>query len=762
MTGNKRSRGRDDPRDDESRKKRRDGRSRSSSPEILPRSDLQGNSRSVTRTTQKKEMAFEKSIRAIQDAKVEIPPITMKLDSYELPAQLYTGHDAFQMTAKDPNGQYIFAKIPDRTQKGSRQQPDQSDIAMEDEKAPTAKNPTLPLLVSVPYIDVDADNEKSSEAESEHDEDDENPFEPEHPPENTMQESDNPPTQTSTDPTLIEWNRQHGIEPENAQPRAELESQPSQAEAQRQEPSADEAPVRRKRGRSRKEKPPEPQAASENAPRKRGRPRKVPAIDTQGTRPASPPRESETPQPRFRRRTHQPNYTADVGPEEDPADNDSGNDDGKIGTDKRKRKIRSPRAKPKLPRKPADDTDAQLNMQQHLQHYLPPLKRDCIEAERWSPVVMLKSAFPDGEGIEEMLADAKTRFDQTADKVVADDPSSNEGNPLYKACLRRWRLYPTQLISFDNGLVFANTTDSALPKETINTAWKQTWCRELRKVILHPVWGTSIHFLLLSLQFTIMCRTDDRRSWQPCWDVDPKFGQYYEELDDAQVSPRQIPRCIKARYRNSGKLIPIICQVFVAIARQARQTYDGVDAIERDDSQRQSFPRCLTQPDLFLLIKALDGMREEGAQKFGYNTADASALFLDSREGHRNNNFDFPRKDNGEYLQTRRHAYEQLVYKLVAHEKKVEQGTWTLREAMRNLPPDRSMLMEQDKDYVESDANEFPGEGESDLGVEETPPPRRRGMDNRQSTEKARERRELDQGHDDAMDTSDGGMDRSS
>ncbi|KAK6080584.1 hypothetical protein SCUP234_05130 [Seiridium cupressi] len=711
MTGNKRSRGRDDPRDDESRKKRRDGRSRSSSPEILPRSDLQGNSRSVTRTTQKKEMAFEKSIRAIQDAKVEIPPITMKLDSYELPAQLYTGHDAFQMTAKDPNGQYIFAKIPDRTQKGSRQQPDQSDIAMEDKKAPTAKNPTLPLLVSVPYIDVDADDEKKFRGRNQ---------------------------------------RTRNLEPSWNHSRV------------RQEPSADEAPVRRKRGRSRKEKPPEPQAASENAPRKRGRPRKVPAIDTQGTRPASPPRESETPQPRFRRRTHQPNYTADVGPEEDPADNDSGNDDGKIGMDKRKRKIRSPRAKPKLPRKPADDTDAQLNMQQHLQHYLPPLKRECIEAERWSPVVMLKSAFPDGEGIEEMLADAKTRFDQTADKVVADDPSSNEGNPLYKACLRRWRLYPTQLISFDNGLVFANTTDSALPKETINTAWKQTWCRELRKVILHPVWGTSIHFLLLSLQFTIMCRTDDRRSWQPCWDVDPKFGQYYEELDDAQVSPSQIPRCIKARYRNRGKLIPIICQVFVAIARQARQTYDGVDAIERDDSQRQSFPRCLTQPDLFLLIKALDGMREEGAQKFGYNTADASALFLDSREGHRNNNFDFPRKDNGEYLQARRHAYEQLVYKLVAHEKKVEQGTWTLREAMRNLPPDRSMLMKQDKDYVESDANEFPGEGESDLGVEETPPPRRRGMDNRQSTEKARERRELDQGHDDAMDTSDGGMDRSS
>ncbi|KAK9775335.1 hypothetical protein SCAR479_08011 [Seiridium cardinale] len=246
-----------------------------------------------------------------------------------------------------------------------------------------------------------------------------------------------------------------------------------------------------------------------------------------------PPRESETPRPRFRRRT-QPNYTDNVGPDSNPANNGSGKDNDKIEVGRRKRKTRTPRAKPKLPRKPADDRDVQLNLQQYLQHGLHPLQRDCLEAERRSPVVMLKSALPDGEGIEEVLADARTRFDQTADKVVTHDPSSNEATPC------------------------------------------------------------------------------------------------------------------------TGRNSP------------AR------------------------------------------------NTADTSALFLESREGHRNNDFDFPRKDNDEYLQARRHAHEQLVYKLFAHEKQVEQGTWTLRKAMISLPPDRSMLIEQYRNYVESDPNEYPDEVESD------------------------------------------------
>ncbi|KAK9788226.1 hypothetical protein SCARD494_09978 [Seiridium cardinale] len=112
MTGNKRSRGRDDPRDDDPRKRHRDGRgrSRSSSPETVPRSDLQGNSRSIART--------QNNVRAVQMNKIEIPLITMNSGGFELPAQLGTGSAVSRMTARDPNGLYAVAKIPDLTQRG--------------------------------------------------------------------------------------------------------------------------------------------------------------------------------------------------------------------------------------------------------------------------------------------------------------------------------------------------------------------------------------------------------------------------------------------------------------------------------------------------------------------------------------------------------------------------------------------------------------------------------------------------------------------
>jgi hypothetical protein len=82
---------------------------------------------------------------------------------------------------------------------------------------------------------------------------------------------------------------------------------------------------------------------------------------------------------------------------------------------------------------------------------------------------------------------------------------------FWKVCLSVCQRSPFDILSSRRGLCYL---PSKVTDKTSMAVWDQMFCREFADIMSHHVWNGDIDVLVTLLQYTVICRTDDRRRWQ--------------------------------------------------------------------------------------------------------------------------------------------------------------------------------------------------------------------------------------------------------
>lgn len=78
---------------------------------------------------------------------------------------------------------------------------------------------------------------------------------------------------------------------------------------------------------------------------------------------------------------------------------------------------------------------------------------------------------------------------------------------LWNACLQMMRCSPVAILSPRRGFAHLGTWNERFD-------WSQGFCTVMKDLVVHPLFCSDIDLLALMLQFTVICRTDDRRLWK--------------------------------------------------------------------------------------------------------------------------------------------------------------------------------------------------------------------------------------------------------
>lgn len=81
---------------------------------------------------------------------------------------------------------------------------------------------------------------------------------------------------------------------------------------------------------------------------------------------------------------------------------------------------------------------------------------------------------------------------------------------MWKICLRVLRCSPFAVLSVRNQLAYHPGRDEP---NSSSALWSREFCDEFRKIITHPVFEADVRIVALVLQYTVICRTDDRGLW---------------------------------------------------------------------------------------------------------------------------------------------------------------------------------------------------------------------------------------------------------
>ncbi|RMJ19929.1 hypothetical protein CDV36_000373 [Fusarium kuroshium] len=104
-------------------------------------------------------------------------------------------------------------------------------------------------------------------------------------------------------------------------------------------------------------------------------------------------------------------------------------------------------------------------------------------------------------------------WESSAEKV--DFASIDDHHPsllsTWKISLRLFRCSPFDLLSPLRGLCYQGPSGNLDEPQQI--LWDEEFCQELCRVMTHSIWRRDAHVLAMILQYTVICRTDDRRVW---------------------------------------------------------------------------------------------------------------------------------------------------------------------------------------------------------------------------------------------------------
>ncbi|KAK7719986.1 hypothetical protein SLS64_002167 [Diaporthe eres] len=146
--------------------------------------------------------------------------------------------------------------------------------------------------------------------------------------------------------------------------------------------------------------------------------------------------------------------------------------------------------------------------------------------------------------------------------------------------------------------------------------WATRFCRKLSNLIVQPVFAANPEKLALAIQWTVICRTGDRRKWRlsGCNDEDEFLrilGEVVELSQDGTESPQTLRlialRLFKRKYPTRGGDNPLWCQFLQRIEEQAPENANLAEQ-ERDSQEFGDFE--LYRVNTTDLTNLLDAIRE--------------------------------------------------------------------------------------------------------------------------------------------------------
>ncbi|KAM0258058.1 hypothetical protein ACHAPA_011463 [Fusarium lateritium] len=93
----------------------------------------------------------------------------------------------------------------------------------------------------------------------------------------------------------------------------------------------------------------------------------------------------------------------------------------------------------------------------------------------------------------------------------SQDPKHQDLKMLFRFCCRAFLCDPYTLLSPTEGLGYMKATKRLDQSRVI---WRKSFCEKLTRLVVHPLWNGEPDLFRLFLQYSTICRTDDRRKWK--------------------------------------------------------------------------------------------------------------------------------------------------------------------------------------------------------------------------------------------------------
>ncbi|KAK0645456.1 hypothetical protein B0T16DRAFT_411205 [Cercophora newfieldiana] len=233
---------------------------------------------------------------------------------------------------------------------------------------------------------------------------------------------------------------------------------------------------------------------------------------------------------------------------------------------------------------------------------------------------------PDPLWTDEDQRKLEAEWDNDELRYILHKDSDSEGSllsalkSLWRDCVRYLGCPPTDIISVDNGLQFHEVE-----------VWRDSpvilsdgLCMALRDILFHPLWEADVPTLVMVLQFSVIARTDDRRTWKFTNPTCDRFIDYLiEEIDsDSRIKAKRTPRrsmqqlCNACHTRDARVSRSPFYRLFKCILKHhyARQVdaalHDKVDRSKDTSSMwQESFlekPLLVTAQDVTIITESLE------------------------------------------------------------------------------------------------------------------------------------------------------------
>ncbi|KAL2670489.1 hypothetical protein Neosp_014277 [[Neocosmospora] mangrovei] len=229
-------------------------------------------------------------------------------------------------------------------------------------------------------------------------------------------------------------------------------------------------------------------------------------------------------------------------------------------------------------------------------------------------------------------------WNSSPEKTAFEGISGREQSLLsaWKICIRLFRCSPFTLLSPRRGLCYQEMPGYATEPPQI--LWGQNFCKELCRVMTHPIWNGDVDVLAMALQYTVICRTDDRRVWDiPAGVTDGGvLGRLEAELDESQAPlPCSVhDMYMAARSGRAGKDQSALSNLMARIGRITKNRRSTTGRHPDDVAEYRGLTVYgVTKGDLSTIRLAIDTMDYFGTPIL-VDTDDAYDHFLAARGSH--------------------------------------------------------------------------------------------------------------------------------
>ncbi|KAF4342770.1 hypothetical protein FBEOM_3292 [Fusarium beomiforme] len=214
--------------------------------------------------------------------------------------------------------------------------------------------------------------------------------------------------------------------------------------------------------------------------------------------------------------------------------------------------------------------------------------------------------WPEGSVFSGDEKDILEEWDESIQKPESSKFSRGSHSPLanvWRVCLRLYRISPVILWSPLHGLQYQPATASAQAYKTIPSG---TFCSKLLALLVHPCWDGEIKDFCCALQWTIICRIDDRRPWFPSTAPCEAFRRFCKEIEEHQNGmPRPYFEAFEEA-RNRSTRRSQLAELMYNIGKAVQNESDATPQVPDDLTERGLHILPVTIWDLTVLTKAVN------------------------------------------------------------------------------------------------------------------------------------------------------------